>query len=92
MQRYQEEKMKSEIRRIVRKLAMLSALVVSLVVLNSGLPQAHAYAIGFCCSVNCEEMLENCYTSCGCPAPSACLTFCENRYNRCVFTECDPSC
>jgi len=84
--------MKAEIRRIVRKIMMLSALVVCLVALSSGHSAAGASLPGFCCSVNCDDMLYECYEQCGDPASGACIFFCERRYDRCVTVPCNPDC
>ena len=84
--------MKAEIRRIVRKIMMLSALVVCLVALSSGHSAAGASLPGFCCSVNCDDMLYECYEQCGDPASGACIFFCERRYERCVTVPCNPDC
>ena len=84
--------MKVEIRRIVRKIMMLSALVVCLVALSSSHSAARASIPGFCCSVNCDDMLYECYEQCGDPASGACIFFCERRYNRCVTVPCNPDC
>ena len=84
--------MKAEIRRIVRKIMMLSALVVCLVALSSGHSAAGASLPGFCCSVNCDDMLYECYEQCGDPASGACIFFCEHRYDRYVTIPCNPDC
>jgi len=84
--------MKAEIRRIVRKIMMLSALAVCLVALSSGHSAAGASLPGFCCSVNCDDMLYECYEQCGDPASGACIFFCERRYDRCVTVPCNPDC
>ena len=84
--------MKTEMKRIVRKLMMLSVLAASLVAFSSGLAPTVAAPLGFCCSVNCDEWYYECIESCGDPASGACESFCEHGYIRCTTRECNPGC
>lgn len=77
------------IQRLLRRLLVLTVLLSALAFLSADFANRTAYA-ATCCS-QCDPQLEACYQSCGDPPFGACLTFCQNRYNRCVNT-CDPEC
>jgi hypothetical protein len=73
-------------RRLARRLVILLALVAALAAVPSGPVERSASAVVPC--EQCEVNYNSCVTSCGDPASSACLYFCQNRYNRCIST-CD---
>ncbi|HEX8091376.1 MAG TPA: hypothetical protein VF762_21155 [Blastocatellia bacterium] len=79
----------SQIRALVRKLVVLSVLVVCLGIFSFGFAEKNASAAACCDS--CDPSFDSCITSCGDPAPSACIFFCNRQYNRCLST-CDPGC
>jgi hypothetical protein len=70
-------------RRVARRLFTLLILVAALAAATYGPAQRTALAAP--CE-ECEANYNACVTSCGDPAPSACLFFCQNRYNRCLST------
>jgi hypothetical protein len=71
-------------RRLARRLIILLVLAAALTATSSGPVERSALAVVPC--EQCEENYNACVTSCGDPAPSACLFFCQNRYNRCLST------
>jgi hypothetical protein len=79
----------SQIQRLVRKLIVLSILVVCLGAFNFGYAGKKPM-IQPCCS-QCDPDFEACVTSCGDPASGACLTFCNGKYDRCQRI-CIPDC
>lgn len=79
------------IRKIVRKLLVLSILTTCLIVVNSdsGIEKARAAA---CCST-CDPYYRGCLNYCGiCGCnQQLCIWQCGNGYNSCRST-CDPAC
>ena len=70
-------------RRLARRLFTLLVLLAALAAATYG--PAERTALAATCE-QCEINYNACVTSCGDPAPSACLFFCQNRYNRCLST------
>jgi hypothetical protein len=79
----------SQVSRLVRKLIVLSILVLCLGVFSFGFGEKETFAAA-CCS-SCDSDYDSCITSCGDPAPSACIFFCNRQHNRCLST-CDSGC
>ncbi|MFP5260715.1 MAG: hypothetical protein ACLGJB_02275 [Blastocatellia bacterium] len=79
----------SQIRALVRKLIVLSILVVCLGIFSFGFAEKNASA-AICCS-SCDPNFDTCISGCGDPAPSSCIFICNRQYNRCAST-CDPGC
>jgi hypothetical protein len=79
----------SQIFRLVRKLTVLSILIVCLGIFSFGLAEKKTLAAACCDS--CGPSYDSCVTGCGEPASGGCLSFCNRLFNRCLAT-CDPGC
>jgi hypothetical protein len=77
---------KIETQRLVRKLLMLSLLLVSLMVMSSGLAGNQVRAAAPCCSY-CDSL--NCDQTCDSETPAC--TACERAIRAC-YRNCIPSC
>lgn len=73
----------SKIKRIASRLIILTLLVIGLVVLP--MSPAGRGASAFVPCWQCEEDFAACQDSCV-DQPSACMTFCNFQYNRCLRT------
>ncbi len=78
-----------QMRRLVYRLLLIGMLVACLGVSSFNFAERKASAVA-CCS-SCEPAFNSCIEACGDPPSSACIFFCNNRYNRCLST-CDPGC
>lgn len=71
----------SQLSRLVRKLIVLSVLVVCLGAFNFGYAAKPAL-IQPCCS-ECDPNFAACVANCGNPAPAACYDLCISKQDRC---------